>query len=149
MRLVFSVSPHPESRTSAHTLKSLDHNTPPCCLGSATLRRGTQVPKDTQQSWFERIPHLYLVFLKNGLENASSPFFSILSQSPSPFSRKKKRLYLTWYIALGYEAQPCTRVIGNIQDTLRTGITLMNRYQPPFQFRYFPNLCFQQNQRRN
>ena len=76
---------------------------------SGGARRSLGFPKDMQQSWFDRIPHPYLVFLKNGPENASCPFFSFLSQSPSPFSKKKKILYLTWYIALEYKAQPCTK----------------------------------------
>ena len=106
MRLVLSVSPHPESRTSAQTLKSLDHNTTPCCLGSATLRRGTQVPKDTQQSWFERIPHLYLVFLKNGLENASSPFFLSYHNHLLPSAERKKDYVLLGILLWGMKPSP-------------------------------------------
>ena len=54
------------------------------------------MPKDTQQSWFERIPHLYLVFLKNGLENASSPFFLSYHNHLLPSAERKKD-----YVLLG------------------------------------------------
>ena len=101
MRLVSSVSPYSKSRTSAYTVQVMDHNTPPCCLGSATFRWGTQVPGLSKghatKHDFKGFPIYVYFFLKDGPENANSPFFSFLSQSPSPFSRKKKTIsYLVY-----------------------------------------------------
>lgn len=62
-----------------------------------------------------------------------------------PLAKRKKYYILLGILLWGIKPSPAQRVTGNIQVTLRTGITLMNRYQPPFQFRYFPNLCFQQS----
>lgn len=58
---------------------------------------------------FKGISIPYVLFPKNDPENAGSPFFPFLSQSPSPFNRKKKTYILLWHIALGYEAQPCPK----------------------------------------
>ena len=149
MRLVSSVSPYSKSRTSAYTVQVMDHNTPPCCLGSATFRWGTQVPGLSKghatNHDFKGFPIYVYFFLKMAQRMQVLLSFLFSHNHLLPLAERKKDYILLGILLWGVKPSPAQRVIGNIQVILRAGITLMNRYQPPFRFMYFPILCFQQN----